>query len=173
MRQFYVAGDVDVRIKGDRAMTQSYFISAVIILLSITTYSNPRKLSVDNLLSAQMTLGFDRTIQLNESNQFRFPIVIDGKNKCTLTPLTTYKRKEVSINRGTEWKTEPSRSWNDWDEKKISFKLVHRQRILLLNCDLNLEGKTRMTQARFMSAFERSKIKISLEIPVEDTVGFN
>lgn len=78
MRQFYVAGDVDVRIKGDRAMTQSYFISAVIILLSITTYSNPRKLSVDNLLSAQMTLGFDRTIQLNESNQFRFPIVIDG-----------------------------------------------------------------------------------------------
>lgn len=96
------------------------------------------------------------------------------KNKCTLTPLTTYKRKEVSINRGTEWKTEPSRSWNDWDEKKISFKLVHRQRILLLNCDLNLEGKTRMTQARFMSsqfvgAFEKSKIRVQIKFTGSET----
>lgn len=120
---------------------RSIIFFTLIATLPITTHAKMPELSPGNFSAASLTVAFDRTIKLTEKNRFRFPIRIDSYNRCYLSSLTPLLKKKIVISKGSQWRSQPSSEWNDWDSKNFSFKLTHRNVSVLLKCELNLAGE--------------------------------
>lgn len=46
-----------------------------------------------------------------------------------------------ALSKGSQWRSQPSAEWSDWDSKNFSFKLTHKNTSVLLKCELNLAGE--------------------------------
>ncbi|GEM_PF-2609333 len=120
---------------------KSIIVSSLLLLIPTLARSKTPYLSPGNFSAASLTVAFDRTIKLTEKNKFRFPVTIDSYNRCYITSQTPLLKKKLTISKGSQWRSQPSEDWSDWDSKKFSFKLTHKNISVLLKCELNLAGE--------------------------------
>lgn len=120
---------------------KSIIVSSLLFLIPTFALSKAPDLSPGNFSSASLTVAFDRTVKLTEKNKFRFPVTIDSYNRCYITSLTPLLKKKLVISKGSQWRSQPSAEWSDWDSKNFSFKLTHKNTSVLLKCELNLAGE--------------------------------
>lgn len=109
----------------------------ILFFASASVFSKSAGLSPETFSSAQLTFILDKTIKLNQKNKYRFPIIIDSNNRCVF--LT--KGTKLNLPQNTEWKSQSSIDWNDWDSKTYNFKLTNKTSTVQLNCELNLSGE--------------------------------
>lgn len=111
----------------------------VFLMLNVFSiaYSKNVELVPETFSTAQLTLIIDKTIKLNGKNKFSQTVVIDKNNRCT------FRTNAVNLNlsKNTEWKSQSTIDWSDWDSKTYNFKLTHQNEIALLNCEMNLGGE--------------------------------
>lgn len=120
---------------------KTIIVSALAFLLPTILLAKTPDLSAGNFSAASLTVAFDRTVKLTEKNKFRFPVTIDSYNRCYITSLTPLLKKKLVISKGSQWVSQPSADWSDWDSKNFSFKLTHKNTSVLLKCELNLAGE--------------------------------
>ncbi|OYZ19591.1 MAG: hypothetical protein B7Y39_11925, partial [Bdellovibrio sp. 28-41-41] len=114
---------------------------ALTALLPVIPQAKTSDLSPSNFSAATLTVAFDRTVKLSEKNKFRFPVTIDSYNRCYISSPTPLLKKNIVISKGSQWRSQPNSEWSDWDSKKFSFKLTHKNVSVVLKCELNLAGE--------------------------------